>query len=59
MYTGGGNLSDSSEFLCLAGMAKDVRARHAVSGGVFCMFAAAVWIPVFKLMYLSAMYQYF
>jgi len=42
MNTGGGNLSDSSEFLCLAGMAKDVRARHAVSGGVFCMFAAAV-----------------
>ena len=43
MNTGGRHLSASSKLLCLAEMAKDVHARHAVSGvGCFCTFAAAV-----------------
>jgi len=34
MNTGGRHLSANSKILCLAGMAKDAHARHAVNGGV-------------------------
>jgi len=53
MNTGGRHLSANLKLLCLAGMAKDVHARHSVSEGWFCTFAAAVFEPPLEFLCLS------